>query len=300
MSTTHSADPPICTRRHQATAHYAGAQEPGDGPQRWALAVGGFAMVLLQCAACLALFLGMVLPSCMTNDQCGTAGTFCGVRKHCDECGGGGGSATTTGVESGMPLQVDPATGLASNTGHDPGNFMQLLPAGAADWSGEFNTTAAFAWCAGELVCGYEWGGADLLCRTANSTDPAAVIRWCDACVHPTHVDATMFYEDITVNNVRAMGTFDSLTLLLASAVTATAMVGEFRDIELCLVALDRADPPLPVGWRLALRGLAIVRRYTFLPLLTCAVPTVVVFQGGDALSICFNTVAVLFLTEVE
>ena len=287
---THVADPSICTRRHQATAHYAGAQEPGDGPQRWALAVGGFAMVLLQCAACLAVFWGMNEPSCATNDQCGTGGTFCASDKVCRECGGG----------EGMPLQVDPATGLASNTGFDPGNYMHRLPAGATDWSGGFNTTAAFAWCAGDPVCGYERGGADLLCRTANNSDPAAVVRWCDACLHPTHVDATVYWEDITVSNVGAMGPFDWLTLLLCSAVTATAVVGELRDIELCLVALDRADPPLPAGWRLALRGLAIVRRYTFLPMLIVAVPTVVVLQGGDALSICFNTVAVLFLTEVE
>jgi hypothetical protein len=183
---------------------------------------------------------------------------------------------------------------------------MKRLPAGALGWSGGFHTTAAAAWCAGEPVCGYEFTsrsagtGANLLCRTANSSNPAVVVRWCDACLHPTHVDATVFFEDITVNTVGAMGPFDDLTLLLASAVTATAVVAEIRDIELCLVALDRADPPLPAGWRLSLRGLAVVRRYTFLPLLIAAVPTVVVFQGGDALSICFNTVAVLFLTEVE
>ena len=33
---------------------------------------------------------------------------------------------------------------------------------------------------------------------------------------------------------------------------------------------------------------------------LVMAVPIVVVYRGGDALSICFNTVAVLFLSEVE
>ena len=47
-------------------------------------------------------------------------------------------------------------------------------------------------------------------------------------------------------------------------------------------------------------RALATLRRYTFLPMLVAVVPAVVVFRGGDALSICFNTVAVLFLSEVE
>ena len=325
--------------------------------------VGGFAMVLLQCATCLAVVLGMVYPSCTTNDHCGTAGTYCSVGV-CEECG----------WLTDMPLQVDPATNLASNTGIDPGNAMDGLPAGADNWSGDFNNTAAAAWCAGEPVCGYAWEGAQLLCRTAYSDGNSTHIMWdrsngevycagerftssngrafCDAsdCCHwgdgachsavgagacpsgggsgdvrhPTanwcnacggdghpiidtggkvgtgQVDTTMWFEDITVNNVAAMGPFDWLALMLASVVTATAVVAELRDIKLCLLALDRADPPLPVGWRLALRGLAIVRRYTFLPALVTAVPAVVVFQGGDALSILFNTVAVLFLTEVE
>ena len=36
-----------------------------------------------------------------------------------------------------------------------------------------------------------------------------------------------------------------------------------------------------------------------FLPALVVAVPTLVLVMGGDALSVCFNTVAILFLTEV-
>jgi hypothetical protein len=36
-----------------------------------------------------------------------------------------------------------------------------------------------------------------------------------------------------------------------------------------------------------------------FLPTLVVAVPVLVLFKGGDALSVCFNTIAILFLTEV-
>ena len=36
-----------------------------------------------------------------------------------------------------------------------------------------------------------------------------------------------------------------------------------------------------------------------FLPALVVAVPMLVLFKGGDALSVCFNTIAILFLTEV-
>ena len=86
--------------------------------------------------------------------------------------------------------------------------------------------------------------------------------------------------------------------LLLASAVTAMAVVAELRDIELCVLALARTPPA--TAWRVALQGLVTLRRYAFLPALVMAVPCVVVMRGGDALSICFNTVAVLFLSEVE
>jgi hypothetical protein len=275
-------------------------QEPGDGVQRWSLAAGGFAMVLLQCVACTAVIFGMISPSCVTNDQCETAGTFCGKSMACFSCGEG----IHTG--GGPPRQIDLATGLAYNRGFDPGNSPKRLPPGAVDWSGGFNTTAAVAWCAGETVCGYDYDDYTV-CLTADSTDatdaaPAAQVRWCDACVHPVSgtVDATMIIEDVTVNNVAAMNPFNWLLLLLASVVLATSVVAELRDIKLCLLALDRADPPLPAGWRVALRGLAIARRYTFLPTLVMAVPAVVVLQGSDTLSICFNTVAVLFLTEVE
>ena len=145
------------------------------------------------------------------------------------------------------------------------------------------------------------------MCRTPGDGHPdtpdlAAVDRWCDACVHPVTgtVDVTLFYEDTVPNNAAAMVTFDWLVLLLTAIVAAMTVVAELRDITLCLLALDRADPPVPAGWRVALRTLAVVRRCTFLPLLVLMIPLVVVFKSGDALSICFNTVAVLFLAEIE
>jgi hypothetical protein len=36
-----------------------------------------------------------------------------------------------------------------------------------------------------------------------------------------------------------------------------------------------------------------------FLPMLVDAVSILVLFKGGDALTVCFNTIAILFLTEV-
>jgi hypothetical protein len=291
-------------RRHQATVHYAAQQEPGDGWQRWSLAVLGIVMVLLQCIACVAVFQSMDMPSCRTNDQCGTGGTYCNgkVCNTCDRDPGG------LGYNS---IPVDPDTGLAFNTPFDPGSSKEYLPPGAVDWSGGYNSTTLTAFCAGEEVCGYQWMQPITSCHTVDSKSHA-LKNWCDACGgdgHPVvgtdgkvgtgRVDTTGNLS-IMADNVNAMGTVGWLVLLLCSTVMAMSVVAELRDIELCLLALDRADPPLPAGWWISLRGLAIVRRYTFLPAMVVSVPMVVLNQGGDALSICFNTVAVLFLTEIE
>jgi hypothetical protein len=70
----------------------------------------------------MAVVWGMIAPVCVFNDQCGTTGTYCGRTKVYIACG----------WDSGMPLQVDSATGLASNVGFDPGNDMGGLSPGAS------------------------------------------------------------------------------------------------------------------------------------------------------------------------
>ena len=40
-------------------------------------------------------------------------------------------------------------------------------------------------------------------------------------------------------------------------------------------------------------------RRWVFLPSLVCTVPLLVMVEGGDALQICLNTVAILFLCDI-
>ena len=71
------------------------------------------------------------------------------------------------------------------------------------------------------------------------------------------------------------------------------------QDIALCAVAIEHAGAKLSHGSRLALALLGGVRRWVFLPTLVVAVPFLVLLKGGDALSVCFNTIAILFLTEV-
>lgn len=42
------------------------------------------------------------------------------------------------------------------------------------------------------------------------------------------------------------------------------------------------------------------MRRWVFLPALATVVPILVMIKGGDALSVCFNTVAILFLCNID
>ena len=72
------------------------------------------------------------------------------------------------------------------------------------------------------------------------------------------------------------------------------------QDIELCAVAIRHACDSIPHAWRFAFALLGGLRRWMFLPALCSTVPVLVVHQGGDALSVCFNTVAVLFLCEID
>ena len=75
--------------------------------------------------------------------------------------------------------------------------------------------------------------------------------------------------------------------------------MGATQDIALCTIAIERAGDRLSPGFRIALTLLGGVRRWVFLPMPVVAIPVMVLTKGGDALSICFNTIAILFLTEV-
>ena len=65
-------------------------------------------------------------------------------------------------------------------------------------------------------------------------------------------------------------------------------------------MAIHHAGDRIAPTYRFALSLLGGIRRWTFLPCLVMAAPFLVLYKGGDALSVCFNTVAVLFLCEID
>ena len=97
-----------------------------------------------------------------------------------------------------------------------------------------------------------------------------------------------------------AMGSFDWWTLVLAALMVALAILGELKDIKLVTAAMNQAGDRLGQGWRIALTTLNAVRRHVFLPSVLMNVSNLVLHKGGDSLSVCLNTIAILFLCEVD
>ena len=65
-------------------------------------------------------------------------------------------------------------------------------------------------------------------------------------------------------------------------------------------MAIVRTGERLSKQWRWALFAGLELRRYCFIPIMIGVVGELVLIEGGDALSISFNTVAILFLAEVD
>jgi hypothetical protein len=128
-----------------------------------------------------------------------------------------------------------------------------------------------------------------------------SVRAWCEACIFTDGEVNRLTIADQMVGNVMSMGAFDWMTLFFATYVVGLSIVGELKDIELCLLAIERIpEGALSWKWVSALSFCLELRRFVFLPAMLNIVATLVILKGGDALSVCFNTVAIIFLVEID
>ena len=106
----------------------------------------------------------------------------------------------------------------------------------------------------------------------------------------------------VAKDRIDSMGAQDWITLCLASLVVAFAVFAEIRDAVLCEIALRAISKrrEVPRGWRFAIGGLNFARYYIFLPNVVLSVAELVLNDGGNVKNVCLNTVAVLFLLEVD
>lgn len=95
------------------------------------------------------------------------------------------------------------------------------------------------------------------------------------------------------------MGTTDKIALFFCSIIVSLALTAELRDIQFCLLAITHGGGQIGQRWTRAVLVLAAIRRWAFLPRVLSCIPGLVLQEGGDALSVCFNTVSCLFLMEI-
>eukprot|EP01046_Picozoa_sp_COSAG06_P000246 COSAG06_NODE_7_length_38054_cov_37.302569_8_plen_470_part_00 len=141
---------------------------------------------------------------------------------------------------------------------------------------------------------------AERVASSGNVVPNSTVASWCEACVRNDGTVDLLTEGTLWTNNLDAMGTFDSIALVFASCIVAFIVVGELKDIQLCSIAIAHADDRLTKGWWLALGFLLWMRRWVFLVVLVGNVPALVLNKGGDALSVCLNTVAILFMCDID
>ena len=70
--------------------------------------------------------------------------------------------------------------------------------------------------------------------------------------------------------------------------------------VMLCEMHIEIHKERLSPAWHIAFGVLNRLRSQFFLQPLMGAIPCLVLTQGGSALSICFNTIAVLFLCTYD
>ena len=125
--------------------------------------------------------------------------------------------------------------------------------------------------------------------------------RMCDECTDDGRKEYISLLEGL-VENVTVMHYLDWLTLVLASFVIAFAIFGEVRDTMLCGFSVSeiRREKGVPRVWRFFFKTLTLLRIFVFLPAVMASTYVLILVFGGSAVDICLNSVAVLFLVEVD
>lgn len=252
-----------------------------------AMFAAGVVIVLLQVISVGSIMVNTFHPSCNTNSQCTISGMYCGfygrsrVNRQCAFCG------------EGAPLDFElDGRGGVLNAPQDPdfvGWNMTRVAELCTNAEEVEARTCLKSPCSGtrdsELATFPQW----------------QVLNWCELCVHPItmHVNelvAVNRYANsgLMSDNAKAMNKLDWVVLVMASIVVALAIAMEAKDIFLVRVATAAESATLGVPWTVCLTAVSGLRSWFFLPVLTAVIPQLVAMRGGDALTISFNTVAIL------
>ena len=195
-------------------------------------------------------------------------------------------------------LQCFVATGLSFGVGTSTcsehsecsrGNFCdEGLCSGCSEWHKSCCLPNATATCSIDKEQGEN--------REMNEKDREGM---CNTCVSDKGFETN---HDVIREGVHAMFIQDWFALFLASLVVAFAVFAEIRDGMLMEIALRDISKrrEVPRGWRFAIHGLNFARYFILFPKILISVMSLVHDNGGRVRDICLNTVAVLFLLEVD
>eukprot|EP01043_Picozoa_sp_COSAG02_P050278 COSAG02_NODE_5151_length_4588_cov_2.905324_2_plen_369_part_00 len=257
---------------HQATLFFFTAEDPEDATMHGRaplLLALGYAQVLLALATAVGVAAGVVNPTCLDNDGCYAKGSFCwvGGSQRCQYCG----------QLSILQTQVDAGGGVLNEAYHP--DFVGYNETGVAEACHNFPPEGFYI----EGVNTY--GDPHYYSREG-------VLAYCAACVSGvTGAVDGLNLRSLSEASVAAMGTYDWVALFFSSIIVSLTVVGELKDVVLCLDATAAAGDKFSGGLRFAMKLLHGVRRWSFLPLLVLTVPLLVIYRGGDALSVCFNSI---------
>ena len=121
----------------------------------------------------------------------------------------------------------------------------------------------------------------------------------CDACYYGGRY---VWGNEIQYNHVAFMSWRDWLTLIFVGFMISLYMSHEVRDIKLCeiLASGGRGQMRAGAGWRVAIATLCAMRQFSVLIPLTVSVSLTVFAMGGDVLSVCLNSIALIFILDVD
>jgi len=129
---------------------------------------------------------------------------------------------------------------------------------------------------------------------------PKVFVEFCAGCV-----DNDGTYKPFTFtmrHNVRAMRSGDFLALLVCAIAVGLTVVGELREIKVCNVAQRRifATTKHRRWGHVWFAFLNALRAYLLIPHVIAAVPRLALMEGSDTISLVFNAISVIFITELD
>jgi hypothetical protein len=247
---------------HQVTTVYL-LDDAQPMTQKMLFLGSSFALLLLQSMTLNAVAGGVSAPSCVHNSDC-QFGSYCSDLGYCHTCL----------MDDGVTPRLAGAALSASATSNG------LL------WVDEAALNAS-SFCA------------------AVASGDSAEGGFCQACYDDGlpgdtwNIGKTMS-ERMKDATTRMRGG-DWAAMVLVACVVGLYCAGELRDIKLCQLTFEQRNGPESPGWvRAVLFILIALRQYAFLPMVTHIVAMLVMHRGSDAISICFNALAVLFLLDID